>query len=243
FEVVTLFVGELEEDALAFRVFELLAVALEEPVRPAFALDADHQRITIARYPRQLVDARREQAVGRTLEEQERRVALEFGVLLHQLAVAGLEAREVVVLFTRQALEHPARTGVAHHHGRARVELAARPLRGDGDAQRVTREQQFGRDLARRRLAPRAALLAGAVELHDGLAQREVPLLRHVVYELLDVGAQELHRVVARLADEVEVARVPVAVLEAEAPLTEVDLACDAGLFHPGQRAVDSGAA
>ena len=48
---------------------------------------------------------------------------------------------------------------------------------------------------------------------------------------------------VAALADQVEVARVAVGVLEAEAALAEVDLAGDAGLDHPLQRAVDGGAA
>ena len=46
-EVRALFVGELEEDALAFGVLEALAVPLEELVRPALALDADEQRLLI----------------------------------------------------------------------------------------------------------------------------------------------------------------------------------------------------
>ena len=47
----------------------------------------------------------------------------------------------------------------------------------------------------------------------------------------------------AGLADQMEVARLPVGVLEAEPPLAEVDLAGDAGVHHPLQRAVDGGAA
>ena len=42
-----LLVGELEEDLLAFGVLEPLAVALEELVRAALALDADEQRLLI----------------------------------------------------------------------------------------------------------------------------------------------------------------------------------------------------
>src|SRR5262245_65013700 len=42
-----LFVGELEEDSLAFRILEPLAVALEEVVRAALALDADQERFEV----------------------------------------------------------------------------------------------------------------------------------------------------------------------------------------------------
>ena len=45
------------------------------------------------------------------------------------------------------------------------------------------------------------------------------------------------------LADQVEVPRLAVGVLEAEAAFAEVDLAGDAGVHHPLQRAVDGGAA
>ena len=45
------------------------------------------------------------------------------------------------------------------------------------------------------------------------------------------------------LADQVEVPRVPVGVLETEAALAEIDLPGDAGVDHPLQRAVDGGAA
>ena len=46
-EVVALLVGELEEDALAFRFLEPLAVPLEELVRAALAADADEQGLAI----------------------------------------------------------------------------------------------------------------------------------------------------------------------------------------------------
>src|SRR5688572_28815595 len=47
----------------------------------------------------------------------------------------------------------------------------------------------------------------------------------------------------AGLADEVEVTRLAVGMLEPEAAFPEIDLAGDAGVDHPLQRAVDSGAA
>ena len=81
-EVCPLFVGELEEDLLALRVLEALAVALEEPVRAALAPDADHQRLQIVDALGQLLGAGGEQAVGGALEEQERRPRLELRILL-----------------------------------------------------------------------------------------------------------------------------------------------------------------
>jgi hypothetical protein len=48
---------------------------------------------------------------------------------------------------------------------------------------------------------------------------------------------------VTSLADEMKVARMPVGMLEAETAFAEIDLARDAGLHHPLQRAVDGGAA
>ena len=47
----------------------------------------------------------------------------------------------------------------------------------------------------------------------------------------------------AGLADEMEVARLAVGMLEPEAAFAEIDLAGDAGVDHPLQRAVDGGAA
>ena len=62
-EVRALFVGELEEDLLAFGVLEPLAVALEELVRAALALDADEQRLLIVDALAQLL--RRPRRTGR----------------------------------------------------------------------------------------------------------------------------------------------------------------------------------
>ena len=76
-EMLALLVGELEEDALAFRLLEALAVRLEEAVRSALAADADEQRLAVAAALLELLGARREQAVGGALEEEERRLRLE----------------------------------------------------------------------------------------------------------------------------------------------------------------------
>ena len=88
-EMVALFLGELEEDLLAFGVLEALAVALEEAMRAALAANADLVRLEIVdAVAQQLVGAAREQAVRRALEEQERRTRFELRILLEQLLVA-----------------------------------------------------------------------------------------------------------------------------------------------------------
>src|ERR1700741_670425 len=72
-EVRALLVGELQEDLLAFRVLEALAVFLEEAVRVALAADADEQRLLIVDAAQQAIRALGEQTVGGALEEEERR--------------------------------------------------------------------------------------------------------------------------------------------------------------------------
>ncbi len=62
-------VGEFEEDALAFRVLEALAVPLEEAMRAALALDADKQRLLIVDARLQLFGSRREEPAGGAFEE------------------------------------------------------------------------------------------------------------------------------------------------------------------------------
>src|SRR4051794_38903134 len=46
-EMRALLVGELQENFLALGVLEFFAVAFEETVRAALALDADHQRLPV----------------------------------------------------------------------------------------------------------------------------------------------------------------------------------------------------
>src|SRR5687767_14376982 len=90
-EVIALLVGELEEDLLAFRVLEPLAILLEEAVRPALAADPDHQRLLIVDAAHQPFRAFGEQAVRGALEEEERRPRFELWITAQQLGVAGLE--------------------------------------------------------------------------------------------------------------------------------------------------------
>ena len=84
---------------------------------------------------------------------------------------------------------------------------------------------------------------AGAVDLHHALARGERARRRDFLDERLDVGAEELVRAVAGLADQVKVARMAIGMLEAEPAFAEIHLAGDARFLHPLQRAVDGGAA
>ena len=92
--------------------------------------------------------------------------------MLQQLLVARLELAEMLLLFLRELLEDAAAAGVLGHSRAARIELQAAALGGDGDAQRVAREQQLGRAAFDRRGAPGAAGFAGAVDLQDALPRR-----------------------------------------------------------------------
>ena len=165
------------------------------------------------------------------------------GIALEQGAIARFEPVEVVDFLRGQLLEHVAAARVLHQRGGPGVELAAAAFGGNGDAQRVAREQQLGIAAVGLRRAAGLAGLARAVDLHHALARGEVARRRHFFDERFDVGAEELERAIAGLADQVIVARMPVRVLEAEAALAEIDLAGDAGGHHPLQRAVDGGAA
>ena len=70
-EVGAFFVGELEKNLLSFGVLEALAVAFEESVRAALALDSDHQRLPVVDPLGELIGAGGKQPVGGSLEEQE----------------------------------------------------------------------------------------------------------------------------------------------------------------------------
>src|SRR5207344_1104038 len=72
-EMLALLVGKLEEDLLALRILEALAVLLEEPVGVALATDADEQRLLIVDAAQQTIRAFGEQAVRGALEEKEGR--------------------------------------------------------------------------------------------------------------------------------------------------------------------------
>ena len=77
------------------------------------------------------------------------------------------------------------------------------------------------------------------MDLQDALARRKATRRGHFFDQRLDVGAEELERAVAGLADQVKVPGMTVRVLEAEPSLAEVDLPRDPGVHHPLQRAVD----
>src|SRR5262245_38694826 len=97
-EVRALLRGELEEDPLAFRVFEPFAVAPEEAMRSTFAADADEQRLLIVHARAQLLGAFGKQPVGGALEEEERRPPFEIGIFRQQLLIAFLQRAEVFLL-------------------------------------------------------------------------------------------------------------------------------------------------
>ena len=191
----------------------------------------------------QLVGAAREQAVRRALEEEKRRPRFELGILLEQLLVALLERAEMMLFFLGETMEHAAAARVLGDARRARVELEAAALGGNGDAQRVARKQQLARRAFFGRRPAGAARFAGPVDLDHALPRREAARGGHFFDQRLDVRAQELVRAVAALADQMKVPRMPVGVLEAEAAFAEVHLARDAGVDHPLQRAVDRGPA
>ena len=120
-EVGALLVRELQEDPLAFGVLEALAVALEELVRPALALDADEQRLLIVDALAQLLGAFGEQPVRRALEKQERRPRFELRILGDELGVALLERAEMLPLLGGQPLEDAAAARIARSGSAARV--------------------------------------------------------------------------------------------------------------------------
>ena len=153
-EVLALLVGELEEDLLAFGVLEPLAVSLEELVRAALALDADEQRLLIVDAVAQLLGALGEQAVGRALEEQERRPRLELRIAARAARGSAPRAcRGARFSSAASFWKTVAAARVAVMRGGAGVELEAAALGGDRDAQRVAREHAARS--SRRRSAPR----------------------------------------------------------------------------------------
>ena len=84
---------------------------------------------------------------------------------------------------------------------------------------------------------------ARAVDLHHALPRGEAARRRDFFDERFDVGAEELVRAIAGLADQVKVPRMAIGMLEAEPAFAEIHLAGDARFLHPQQRAVDGRAA
>ena len=103
--MLALLVGKFQEDALAFRLLEAIAVAFEEAMRRALAANADEKRVAIAgALLRQLVRAGGEQAVDGAFEEQKRRLRLERRIGGDELTISRFElARDVRALRRRSA--------------------------------------------------------------------------------------------------------------------------------------------
>src|SRR6185295_9884173 len=123
-------------------ILEPLAVAFEELVRAALALDADEQRLLIVDPLAQLLGAFRKKAAGRALEKQERRPRFELRIAGGELAIALLQRAEVLAFFSGQLLKDLAPARVFGLAGRARVELEAAALGRDRHPQRIAREHQ-----------------------------------------------------------------------------------------------------
>ena len=245
FEMIAFFVCELEEDLLALGVFKPLAVALEEAMRPALAADADQKRLLVVHAGgEQLLGPIGEQTVGRAFEEEERRPRLELRITREQLTVPIFELAQVSVFVLSKLLEDRASSRIARNRRRARIELAPASFRRNRNAQRIAREQQFGDTAVDGGGLPAGpARLAFAVDLDHALTRPEVARCRDFLDESFDVGAEELGRLVAGLADQVKVTRVAVRMLEAEAAFAEIHLAGDARIDHPLERAIDRRAA
>ena len=241
-----LLVGELQEDLLAFGVLEPLAVALEELVRSALALDADEQRLLIVDAASQLLGAFGEQAVRRALEEQERRPRLELRILRRASSrVARLERAEMLPLLGGEPLED--------RRGRAR--RSSGPPRACRTRARCARWRS--RCAARRgRRRARSSRRRSAASCAPVRHSSQVPN----TWTTVCVGVEAARRGDLLESDSTSELRnsderwqvlqtrwkcrgMPVGRLEARAALAEVDLAGDAGADHPLQRPVDRGAA
>src|SRR5262249_633801 len=157
-------------DLLAFGVLEAIAISFEELMRTPLALDPDEQRLQIVHAFPQRLGAFREQTVGCSLEEEKRRPRLELRIGGKKLGVAFPESRQMLALFRRQALKDRPPAEVTGEAGGTCVELQPASLRGDRDSQRITGEHELGRCAVNGAGPPPGpALLAGAVDLDDGL--------------------------------------------------------------------------
>src|SRR6185503_8562972 len=160
-----------------------------------------------------------------------------------QLGVARLELAEMFLLLQRKVLEHFSTASVFRHLCRARIEIEAAPLGRNRNAQRVTGKHEIGVTAFKARRASGATLLARAIDLDDALRGGEISGRRDFLDKALDVGAEELERPMTGFANEMEMPRLTVRMLETESAFAEVDLASNASVHHPLQSAVDGGAA
>src|SRR5207342_1977259 len=113
-------------------------------------------------------------------------------------------------LFDGELLEYAAASRIARHARRTRVELEAAALGRDGDAERVAREHRVGR---RRRHGRGPALstgLTGPVNLQHALPRFEAARRGNFLDQRFDVRAQKIERLIARLANEMKMPRMPI---------------------------------
>ena len=141
------------------------------------------------------------------------------------------------LLFLGKLLKHGASARVLRDARGTRVKLQPAALGCDGDAQRISGKNQLRRPALGCR-PPGLAFLARAVNLDNALLAGEVPCRRHFLDQRLDIGAEKLERLVAGLANQVEVPRVAVGVFEPEPSFAEVDLPSDTRIHHPLEGAV-----
>src|SRR5687767_9612042 len=140
-------------------------------------------------------------------------------------------------------MEHRAPSRVFGDASRACVELESAAFGGNGDPQRVAREQQLaGRPFLSRCFAS-STRFTGSINLDDALARRESARRGDFFHERFDVGTEKLVRAIAGFADEMKMSWMSVGMLEAEAAFTEIDFPRDSGLDHPLQRPIHGRAA
>ena len=119
---------------------------------------------------------------------------------------------------------------------RRAADTRAAAIRGDRDAKRVAREQQVRMAWLDGRVAAGPALFARAIDLHHALRRGEAPGRGDFLDQCFDVGAEKLEGAVTGLADQVEMPRLAIGMLEPEA--TSPSQPCGRCGLHSTQRAV-----
>src|SRR5688572_5198721 len=231
--MLLLLVGKLHENLFAFGILEALSVFLEEPVRSALAFDADEQRLLVVDALAEPIGSFGEKTVCRALKEEERGARLELRVHLEQLGVSPFERTEMLLLFFGKFLEDGAAASILRDTRGAGVELKPAALGRDRDAQRVARKNHLGRTTFDGSRFTGLAFFARAVNLHHALLAGELSRGRDLFNQRFDIRAEKLEGLIARLADEVEMAGMAIRMLEPEAAFAEIDLAGDPGVHHP----------
>lgn len=242
-EVVPLFLRKFEEDPSALGFFEPFTVALEKAVGRSLTPNAEKQRLFVGPAAGQRFGAGRKQAVGRTFKEEKRRLRFQRGISRNQIMVSRLESAKMLTLLGGQSTEHLAPDRVSGEPPRAGIEVETALFGCDRDAERVARKHGVSRDPGVGLRPASATRLTGAVDLHHALARREPADCGHLFNEGFDIRAQKLKRLVARLANQVEMTWMSVRMLETELAIPEIHSSGDACLHHPQKRAINGGPA